>query len=1522
MGEDFNGETGMNTITYWKHKFEEAVAELDEFKQVTAQMDEDMEQEITQMQRESAASQERADKFEQLYKSLKDTSSKGSSDLTEELFSLQDKLQQANQRLEVYKKEKRDLEIRTEQLETMKRRYEAELDDQKEKLEDAMEDQVVLQGDIQDVGTQKDAEIQRLQEELRNLRGDSAALRVRLSGQGALPDSTTPTGSKRQPGSEEDDEDEDGRESRAELEARLTDLTEKLQETESQMRELEKEMDETSTDLFNSENRSHDLETKLEEAQLALKKAQSNSFGIAHDRSRRSEEDGMRTLDLQVLRAQVEAKEAEVQRLRLAQEELEAELAEQRHCNEDLNLDARETSQKLQQAEEQAKSLLREKAQLTKQIQQTNSPQSSQVEDVQRAKADLEEQVANLEEQVANLEMKLQAKKLVSSSSAVITRQSLAQGPLLSLSAATRGLKTSMSSWREEIVQNQEEFGELHGQLASALQQHFASQEREHAEALQNQALEQLQLVNELQEHKGGNIRVVCRVRPLLSYETKRGATLGDTLELAPDGKGLSLIRQDGDTGAKDTQHFFFDKVLPPSDGTAEAFAQVKNMLDSVLHGHNVCIFAYGQTGSGKTHTMEGSEQEPGISYRSAEHLFNLMEQRKAHFSFTVRMTLVEIYNENLRDLLREVDRSKVDGAKVITPSQNGHPTPSKLIVRHDKDGRTFVLGASYVEATSAKEVMALLTAAKDTRAEAATALNSHSSRSHLVLTLNVTATSTHTQDASFGKLCLVDLAGSERVKMSEAAGKQFEEATYINKSLSALGNVMLQLTSASSGRPHVPFRDSKLTYMLQDALQGNSKTLMFVNVSPAQFHALETLCSLQFAKRVRKVKLGASTASVENGSLMKYKQELDHQKLENAKMKKKLEAERDRLREELREKDSALTKLERKVKEVGSQGSNAKGELRDRLEQERHAAQKAERKLGHQLKLLEATVKESKAELEKTNLRLMNAKEQIQQQERLQKGGDAASSEVRKQAEQIRKLKKKLDLAEKAAKEHQEKRADTRGEVSTLRLQMQATEDELRRMLDVKEREIRELRKSTGASGGTSFANIAAERMAGRARLLTENKRLKSMLDDLQSQVSTLKLQSQSAKRKAGIRNRTERNDPVELDVSESNHEGTAGARLARGARPNVARARRPAPIVRSNSSTPGQSPLPSPRHRQLTKLSVEDLGKGKSNGSGSKSGSRIDSPVTHANGTSGSKAGSRSQSPVNNGAQHNGTLHDGASNVFHNGNSNSSSPRHNSNGSTYDGSNSNGVIANGTTYGNSNFGSKTGSPISRKRVTFVGSKVSNGISTSSATKSRTRDRTGGIMRPTAASAASQVRRSAAKDASKIVKPIVLRPQKKSTVNEDDDEDPEGSPVSSVTNSPRKLVYDDDIEKLGNVLEEQEQKDKDSQPREDSDSDKEKENKEKLAPGYVKTGGAILVASKRPTGRSGRQPKENLSDVKAGKALLKKGATIEEGVKKAQQEKQVKLFDTTDLSSFGSSSDVNFSRIDQLLASFDSIGT
>ncbi|CAB3980922.1 kinesin KIFC3, partial [Paramuricea clavata] len=289
-------------------------------------------------------------------------------------------------------------------------------------------------------------------------------------------------------------------------------------------------------------------------------------------------------------------------------------------------------------------------------------------------------------------------------------------------------------------------------------------------------------------------------------------------------------------------KHFEMEKVFQPTSTQDEVYSEVQELVVSCLDGYNICIFAYGQTGSGKTFTMEGPADNPGINQRALRHLFQSIEERSRDWVYSVTVNVLEIYNEAIRDLLSSEQTQKLE-------------------MKLGADGLNHVRGLTDFEVDNIDHVNELFAFGKKNRATAVTSMNEHSSRSHAILRVTVSGTHNASGTTITGKLNLVDLAGSERVNKSGSEGLRMKEAQNINKSLSSLGDVIHALKNKHG---HVPYRNSKLTFLLQDSLGGDSKTLMVVQVSPALKNVGETLCSLNFAQRVRMVELGQASKKIE----------------------------------------------------------------------------------------------------------------------------------------------------------------------------------------------------------------------------------------------------------------------------------------------------------------------------------------------------------------------------------------------------------------------------------------------------------------------------------------------------------------------------------------------------------------------------------------------------------------------------------------------------------------------------------
>ncbi len=357
-----------------------------------------------------------------------------------------------------------------------------------------------------------------------------------------------------------------------------------------------------------------------------------------------------------------------------------------------------------------------------------------------------------------------------------------------------------------------------------------AQRVRELEDTIRKSEVERKRMHNIIQELRG-NVRVFARIRPFLPNENDNNVPF-----VSPSGETtLQVVR------GKQQSNFQFDRVFAPSAGQDAVFGEVSEFVQSALDGYNVCLFSYGQTGSGKTHTMQGSGgSDRGLIPRSIEQIgIHKKKLEQDGWEFVMDVSFLEIYNEAIRDLLRDTKSSE-----------------TKHDIKVDSDGRRSVtnLTVKRIDPTDADCCDALLSLAAKRRSTASTDMNAVSSRSHSVFTLVLTAKHVEKNKLLRGTLNLVDLAGSERLDRSKATGQTAKEAMAINKSLSSLTDVFAAIGEKSS---HIPFRNSKLTYLLQPCFSGDGKTLMVVNISPTEESVQESMCSLRFASHVNKCELG-----------------------------------------------------------------------------------------------------------------------------------------------------------------------------------------------------------------------------------------------------------------------------------------------------------------------------------------------------------------------------------------------------------------------------------------------------------------------------------------------------------------------------------------------------------------------------------------------------------------------------------------------------------------------------------------
>ncbi|XP_075663168.1 kinesin-like protein KIN-14C [Castanea sativa] len=455
------------------------------------------------------------------------------------------------------------------------------------------------------------------------------------------------------------------------------------------------------------------------------------------------------------------------------------------------------------------------------------------------AKTTLEERLKELENLLEDSKNKV--KKLESYSESKYQRwnqkEQIYQSNMEFQFGALQELRFAFTSIKQEIMKAQKSYSEDFNHLGVKLKVLADASENYNSVLAENR-----KMFNEIQELKG-NIRVYCRIRPFLP-EQREKQTIVDYI-----GEDGELVIANPSKPGKDSRRLFkFNKVFGLAATQEEVFSDVQPFIRSVLDGFNVCIFAYGQTGSGKTFTMTGpngaTKEHWGVNYRALNDLFDISQSRRSALAYEMGVQMIEIYNEQVRDLLSSDSSQKKLG--ILTQLQpNGLAVPD----------------ASMQPVNSSSDVMEIMEVGLRNRAVGATALNERSSRSHSVVTINVRGKDLKTGAALLGNLHLVDLAGSERVDRSEVTGDRLKEAQHINKSLSALGDVIFALAQKST---HVPYRNSKLTQVLQSSLGGQAKTLMFVQLNPDVNSFSESLSTLKFAERVSGVELGAARSNKE----------------------------------------------------------------------------------------------------------------------------------------------------------------------------------------------------------------------------------------------------------------------------------------------------------------------------------------------------------------------------------------------------------------------------------------------------------------------------------------------------------------------------------------------------------------------------------------------------------------------------------------------------------------------------------
>uniref|UniRef100_A0A8C2W7U0 Kinesin-like protein n=1 Tax=Chinchilla lanigera TaxID=34839 RepID=A0A8C2W7U0_CHILA len=534
------------------------------------------------------------------------------------------------------------------------------------------------------------------------------------------------------------------------------------------------------------------------------------------------------------------------------------------------------------------------------------------------------------------------------------------------------------------------------------------------------------------------NVKVVVRCRPL----NEREKSMCYKQAVSVDEMRGTITVHKTDSSNEPPKTFTFDTVFGPESKQLDVYnLTARPIIDSVLEGYNGTIFAYGQTGTGKTFTMEGVRAVPelrGIIPNSFAHIFGHIAKAEGDTRFLVRVSYLEIYNEEVRDLL-------------------GKDQTQRLEVKERPDVGVYIKDLSAYVVNNADDMDRIMTLGHKNRSVGATNMNEHSSRSHAIFTITIECSEKGVDGnmhVRMGKLHLVDLAGSERQAKTGATGQRLKEATKINLSLSTLGNVISALVDGKS--THVPYRNSKLTRLLQDSLGGNSKTMMCANIGPADYNYDETISTLRYANRAKNIKNKARINEDPKDALLRqFQKEIEE-------LKKKLEEG-----EEISGSDiSGSEEEDDEEGEIGEDGEKRKKrrdptgkkkvspdkmvEMQAKIDEERKA-------LETKLDMEEEERNKARAELEKREKDLLKAQQEHQslleklsalekkvivggvdllakaeEQEKLLEESNMELEERRKRAEQLRreleeKEQERLDIEEKYTSLQEEAQGKTK---------------------------------------------------------------------------------------------------------------------------------------------------------------------------------------------------------------------------------------------------------------------------------------------------------------------------------------------------------------------------------------------------------------------------------------------------------------------------------------------------------------
>jgi len=656
------------------------------------------------------------------------------------------------------------------------------------------------------------------------------------------------------------------------LDAEIAALTERETALKTQMEELQTQTGATTEELKALQNSSA-ATTEEQRARIEKLESELDAARKQSEEETKTSEEKIAGLEQKIEELQTTANEKSAEVVTLTDKLSEAQQQIEAGTNAQSALDAELTQLREQLASEQqllatkeaefSETLSKLQSDLEREIADKDAKLKETTDALNEKEAELSTKMAayaNAEAEIEALKVDLEAQRQnlenekTNSKAAVavyVAKEERIQKQCKSVFAKFAEIRNEMKSVQEQQISQLEEVSKFFGDFAPLLSKVLQFNQTMIDDLLTKYKRElslRRKYFNMVQDLRG-NIRVFCRFRPLLPFELKKNYT--ECVKFPHEG----LVEIVDDKGK--TLKFDYDQVYVPSTSQAQVSEDTTEYIQSVMDGYNVSIFAYGQTGSGKTFTMEGPKENPGVNLRALKHLFKISEERHPQFQYKIKVSILEIYNERIHDLIKGSE--KVLGIKIKGKKGDDKKKDKKkddFKIRHLPDGSVEVEGLTKIPVTSDDDILKLNAYAKKNRSMTATKMNEESSRSHMLMVVDVSGINIPANIKYFGKLYLVDLAGSERVKKSGATGQSLEEAKNINKSLSALGGVMQSLQNKDK---FIPYRNSKLTELMSNALGGNAKTIMFINCCPASEHAFETVSSLKFAQRVGKVELGAA---------------------------------------------------------------------------------------------------------------------------------------------------------------------------------------------------------------------------------------------------------------------------------------------------------------------------------------------------------------------------------------------------------------------------------------------------------------------------------------------------------------------------------------------------------------------------------------------------------------------------------------------------------------------------------------